>query len=265
MTIYRRGPFPAIPASNDAFADPPASILGSMTLDKLWDWTGATPLADWYVYDGSGNANGERSQPKAANAYAEDDATCMGSKRLTLLVRRETYFGLPLTGVQMEASGFTYGNGSPFYVEVRLKWTGYLGFWGGPWMFRYPGSPNEIDTMETINNKEPRWAIHTPNYGPSSFTASNVNGEWHRYGIRVDATTIKMYYETTPSSGVMTLVNTISNATDAATLRDSAMFPKMQHLCGGSYPESDNGGPIADGDLPTSDKFFYCDYIRYYN
>lgn len=253
----------------DAFADPSASILGSMTLDKLWDWTGGSPLADWYLHDaaaGNDPSNGERSGPKPANVSVIDDTSCMGNKCLDLLLRRETYDGYPLSGVQMEAAGFVWGVGSPFYAEVRIKWPSYLGAWVGPWFLQFPTSPNrEMDIMETINFRGPKTTCHSPSIATQDYGPSTNDEDWHRYGMKVTSTDIKWYYEETARSGVMTHVLTHSNATNANLFEDASMFAKIQHFAGGSFPEFDNGGPIADGDLPTSDKHFYCDYIRVYN
>lgn len=219
-------------------------------------------FSNWYVYDQADtptipmNKNGERSQPKRANATIVSEAGTLGGTFARLLVKRETYMGLPLTGVQMEHYGHFIGNGKAFCLETRVRWTGYLGGWYGPWTYAIDG-PHigaEIDLMETINTRGPLSTIHVPEIAGQFYSATN-DGGWHTYALRVDSTGLKWFMD-----GRKTMA--VADAGKGSQLVASNMFLKMQHLCGGSFPNFDNGSTIPDSSLPTSDKAFDCDYYR---
>ena len=253
-----------------AVSDPPtpSAIAGmSSTPYRNWDWTGATPLAPgWVIVNGDDTPNGELSASKPSNVTVEtDDPTCSGGTYLRLATRREVTFGQPFSGVQMEnfSSGF-FGAGQPFYVEVRLRWTGYEGCWPGPWMIQYPATPNsEIDIMETPNTRQPWTTLHpygwAQNVHVGAQYASTNDGGWHRYGLRVDRTGVYRYFDNVHVSSYL-------NATHASVFVDANMGLKFQHFCGGTWPDQDLGLPA--GTTPRANvsfpNYFDCDYFRIY-
>lgn len=239
------------------YLDPPiAAAISGLSLSTEWDFTVGPASQGWYLYDGTGNANGERSVPRAANAEIVAATGTTGGSFLRLWCKRENYLGNLYTGVQMEAPAVTVGNGSPFYVEVRLRWTGYVGFWGGPWLLQYPGTPHEIDVMETVNHRPPWTTSHSPSIATQAYAASN-DGEWHRYGIRVDNSGLIWYFDNVQ-------VLSLANPTISAQFVSAAMFPKIQHLCGGTFPDSDAGFMTPVDADPFPDRAFDIDYYRLY-
>jgi hypothetical protein len=252
------------PPPSGTYLDPPTAeaLVGlNATAVVNYDWTGATPLAGWALFDEAVSAslrNGERSAPRPQNVtVVTGEAGTTGSAYLRLIVRRENYAGYPLSGVQMETGAIKVGQGAPFYMEVRLRWTGYLGFWGGPWLLQYPQSPNrEMDIMETVNTRPPWTTSHFPSIATQAYAATN-DGNWHRYGMRVDSTTVKWFFDNVK-------VLQLNDATTASAFMNAQMFPKIQHLAGGNFPNSDNGSLIVDNQLPTFDRYFDVDYMRFY-
>ena len=273
--------------SSGSFAAPAAAAISGMssTPFKDYDWVGVSvvwtgdpawgSVSDFQIVNADDTPNGERSASKPSNVTIEDDATCSGGKFLRLATRRETWKGQPFSGVQMEnfGSGPTpgvdgyrgYGQGSPFFVECRLRWTGYEGCWPGPWMYDLSSASTdaEIDIMETPNTRQPWTTLHP--YGwtqdvhiGAQYTGSN-DGGWHRYGLRVDLTGIYRYYDNV-------LVSSYTNTTHAAVFVNANMGFKFQHFCGGTWPDQDLG--LAAGTTPRASvafpNYFDCDWLRIY-
>ena len=260
-----------------AISDPPtpAAIAGMSATPLLnYDWTGPTPTAGWTLVNGPDQPNNEKSVPRASNVTIEtDDPTCSGGTYLRAATRREAFGAYSFTGVQMENFGtHRFGAGQPFYVEVRLRWTGYEGCWPGPWLIFYDGISStydsEIDIMETPNTRQPWTTLHpygwanAPGGGQvhvGAQYASSNDGGWHRYGLRVDRTGVYRYFDNVHISSYL-------NATHASVFVDSQMGLKFQHHCGGNWPDDDLG--LARGTTPRANvafpNYFDCDYFRIY-
>jgi hypothetical protein len=290
VTVYRRGVLPiSIPEQEPQFAAPHANAISGLnsTPVKDYDWVGAAVSwngtsdygaltggvhADWRLVAWDDTPNNEKSAPKPTNVTFESDATCSGGVFLRATTRREVWKGQAFSGVQMECvsgTSMTFGNGADFFVECRLRWTGYEGCWPGPWMIQYPGAPyeTEIDIMETPNTRQPYTSLHPYGWADPgggqvhighSYAASN-DGQWHRYGLRITATEVRRFYDNVQ-------IASMTNATYAAQFRNESMFFKFQHHAGGNWPDDDLG--LARGTTPRANvvfpNHFDCDWFRIY-
>lgn len=259
--------------ASTGFDEPIAGALtGGLTLYKNYDWTGASPLTDWSIVDGDDTPNNEKSASKPSNVEVVDDAAASGGKVLRLAMRSESYAGQSYTGVQMEnfysgpnpgCSGHGvsnihkgYGQGSDFFFECRLKWTGFDGFWCGPWSYSLEGDNGEMDFMETINSEPPKWTLHSPDFATTNYAASN-DGNWHRYGIRVEGgVSIRTYFD----NALHTTIS--SSASGATSFKNTNMGLKLQAYVGGTWPDDVAGHTTPQG--VTFPQYFYVDWIRIY-
>lgn len=263
--------------SSGSFAAPAAAAIAGMSATpvKDYDWVGVSvvwtgdpawgSVSEWNIVNGDDTPNNEKSASKPSNVTIENDATCSGGKFLRLATRRETWKGQPFSGVQMENwnGGNSWGNGQPFFVEVRLRWVGYEGCWPGPWMYDLGGTNSEIDIMETPNTRQPWTTLHPygwsqPVHEGAQYAGSN-DGQWHRYGLRVDTTGVYRYFDNVQVSSYL-------NTTHATVFVNAHMGLKFQHFCGGNWPDDDLG--LAHGTTPRAavafPNFFDCDWFRIY-
>ncbi len=262
-------------AASGAFAPPTAAAISGMSATPYrdYDWTNTSvvwtgdpawgSVSDFQIVNGDDTPNNEKSASKPSNVTIENDASCSGGKFLRLTTRRETWKGQPFSGVQMENFGVGFGAGQQFFVECRLRWVGYEGCWPGPWMYDLGGTNSEIDIMETPNTRQPWTTLHPYGWAQNvhvgaQYAAAN-DGQWHRYGLRVDRTGIYRYFDNV-------FVSSYTNTTHAGVFVDANMGFKFQHFCGGNWPDDDLG--LAHGTTPRAGvafpNYFDCDWLRIY-
>lgn len=227
----------------------PAGAAGLRVTDA-WEFSSNPSNSGWYVYDNSSGPNGELgyNTPRNVEIVTQGTDTFMRT-----WVKRETLNGRAYTSVMMENSSVVVGAGKPFYAETRMRWQSYPGFWGGFWLFQYPGNPAEIDVMETVNVLGPTHTLHSPDAATAASAATN-DGGWHTYGVRVDAAGVTFYMDNVPTQ-------TLANPALGSAFMNATMFPKIQHLVGGNWPNSDAGRIVPDGSV-VFPKYCDFDYVR---
>lgn len=229
----------------------PVGALG-LRLTNSWEFSSNPSNSGWYVYDNSSGPNGELgyNTPNNVQIVTEGSTTFMRT-----WVKKENLNGRSYTSVMMENSGVTIGGGQPFYTETRMRWQSYPGFWGGYWLYQYPGNPAEIDVMETVNVLGATHTLHSPNSATTASAATN-DGNWHTFGVRVDASGVYFYMDNviTQSLPQPALGQAFMNAT---------MFPKIQNLVGGNWPNSDAGHTVPDASV-TFPKYADFDFVTIY-
>lgn len=238
------------PASNTT--PPPEAVVG-LSARYSWEFSDNPSNSGWYVYDNSSGPNGELgyNTPRNVEIVSHPDPTQGAFMRMW--AKREAYAGRAFTSVMMENSGVRFGAGKPFALEARMRWQSYPGYWGGLWAYQYPGNPAEIDVNETVNLLGPTCTTHSPNNQTVPLLPTN-DGAWHHYIVRADKTGLYWWVD---SVGRRQIIDPgVGAAFIAAT-----MFPKLQHLVGGSWPDSDakaNGLPTPVPG-PGVQFPFYCD------
>lgn len=234
-------------------AGTPADAMAGLILRHEWEFSTHPSQSGWYVYDNSSGPNGELGYNTPRNVEIIADPSTSNGFFMRCWVKREPYAGKAFTSVMMENSGVRIGAGQAFYLETRLRWQSYPGFWGGVWLFAYPGAPYEIDVMETVNTLGPTCTTHNPNSPTFALRPTN-DGGWHTYGCRVDSTGLRWWMD-----GV--LVRTVNDPGLGAAFVNANMFPKVQHLVGGNWPNSDAGKVVPDASV-VFPKWMDVDYIR---
>lgn len=241
-------PTPA-PAPTPVPTANPAGAAGLRVTDA-WEFSTNPSNSGWYVYDNSSGPNGELgyNTPRNVEIITQGTDTFMRT-----WVKRETLNGKPFTSVMMENSGVRVGAGQPFYAETRMRWQSYPGFWGGFWLFQYPGNPAEIDVMETVNGLGPTHTLHSPDSATTASAATN-DGNWHTFGVRVDANGVTFYMDNV-------VTQSLANPALGSAFVNATMFPKIQHLVGGGWPNSDAGRVVPDASV-VFPKYCDFDYVR---
>lgn len=234
-----------------------------------YDWTGPTPLEDWNVFDGKASDNGELTASSPANATIVADPSASGGVFLRLAVTNAPYAGYPLTGVEMDNfySGpgpgrgqpgnlhRGFGQGQPFSLECRMRYTGGSGAWVGWWAVDIDGLNAELDGMETVNNRGPRYALHSPEVGPASYGPDN-DGGWHVYRADITAAGVDLQMDGALRAHLPASVG--------QALMNANMGLRLKAACGGTYPDGDAGTttPIAGTPFPQHTDIDYYRAFR---